>query len=306
MKKVLILGGAGFIGGALINQLKKNSVEITAVDRAWNDEPNGVNCIVGDVFDKDCLNQVMAKQDVVYHLVSTTLPASSNKSPLHDCESNVAGTLRILDAMVENDIRKIVFLSSGGTVYGITSTSPINESFPTFPISAYGIGKLAIEKYLYLYSRLHGISAPVIRLSNPFGPGQAPDRGQGVIATFVKRALQKEPIEIWGDGSVIRDFVYIDDVIASLILSANSSEAFSLFNVGMGEGRSILDILDAIEKEVGCELTVIFKKARLCDVPEVVLDISKINAELNWYPRTSFEEGIKKTISDMRSLRTEA
>jgi len=294
MKKVLVLGGAGFIGMALTQRLNRLGYAVTAVDRYWSCKIEGVKCVTGDVFDASLLSDVMSKQDIVFHLVSTTVPASSNKSPLFDCETNVLGTLRVLDSMVENKVPQIVFASSGGTVYGVPDDTPITEAFPNFPISAYGIGKLAIERYLYLYSYMHGIHAVALRLANPYGSGQVPETGQGVIATFVKRALHGETIEIWGDGSVIRDFIYIDDVIDAFIASITRlNEPFTLLNIGSGNGTSVLEILRAIENELGSEISVLFQPTRSCDVPEIVLDITKAKEILGWNPKIHLNEGIK-------------
>jgi len=301
MKKALVLGGAGFIGNSLVRHLNQLGVDVTSVDRCWDIKPAGVNCITGDVFDKDCLNSVMPNQDVVFHLVSTTVPASSNQSPLYDCETNVLGSLRILDAMVENNVDRIVFSSSGGTVYGVQHVNPIDENATNFPISAYGIGKVSMEKYLSLYSHLHGIKASALRLSNPFGPGQVPEKGQGVIATFINRAIKNEEIEVWGDGSVIRDFIYIDDVLDALVLATETNQPFTLLNIGMGIGKSIIEIIEIIEKEMGYEIAVNFKESRVCDVPEVVLDICAAKSVLGWQPKCTFEDGIKTLITHMKA-----
>ena len=302
MKKALVLGGAGFIGTALVKRLYEIGFDVTAMDRYWSVKPDGVECLTGDIFDTACLNDVMPNQNIVFHLVSTTVPASSNKSPIFDCETNVVGALKVLDAMVENNVGKIVFSSSGGTVYGIPDSIPITEDAPNFPISAYGIGKLAIEKYLNLYSYLYGMHAVALRISNPYGPGQAPEKGQGVIATFVKRALLGETIEIYGDGSVVRDFIYIDDVIDALIASEQIRKPFSLVNIGLGQGISLLEVLVSIEKVLGNKVTATFRPSRVCDVPEVVLDVQKARSVLGWRPKHSFEEGLKMLVEHMSQV----
>lgn len=299
MKKVLVLGGAGFIGKALLAKLKGLHFEITAVDRVWKNEFKGVECVTGDVFDEVLLSKVMKGQDIVFHLASTTVPAISNDSPKFDCISNVGGTLNILDAMVANDVGKIVFTSSGGTVYGVPEETPIAENASNLPICAYGISKLSIEKYMKLYSYLHGIKATVLRLSNPFGPGQDPEKGQGVIATFIQRALDGKEIEIWGDGTVVRDFVYIDDVIDAFVLASQLKKGFTLLNIGQGEGKSLKDILHVIERELKCDLFVTYKPSRSCDVPKVVLDVRKARQVLGWEPKYSFDEGVKKLITHL-------
>lgn len=302
MNKALVLGGGGFIGTALILRLSALGVDVTAVDRCWSPSkpPSGVHYVTGDVFDRSCLDDVMPNQDMVFHLVSTTIPDSSNKSPLFDCETNTIGALRILDAMIENGVGRIVFSSSGGTVYGIPQSLPIQESAPTFPISAYGVSKLSVEKYLYLYSYLHGIKATILRLSNPFGPGQVPEKGQGAIATFAIRALHGEAIDIWGDGSIVRDYIYIDDVIEAFIAAEKIDKRFAILNIGSGQGKSLLEVIATIERELGKKISVNYKSSRPCDVPKVVLNIRYAASEMGWKPACAFEEGVKRVIAHMR------
>lgn len=300
MKKVAILGAAGFIGLALTRRLKAEGYHVTGVDRYWRQKEAGVNCIVGDVFDSALLQEVLAEQDTVIHLVSTTVPASSNKSPVFDCETNIIGTLRILDAMVKYHVPRIVFASSGGTVYGIPESLPIAENAPNFPISAYGIGKLAIEKYLYLYASLHGLRACALRLSNPYGPGQDAEKGQGVCAAFLHRILHGEPIDIWGDGSVVRDFIYIDDAVDAFIAAMSHDAPFDVFNIGAGTGKSLRDILQEIEKQLALHAQVQYHPNRDCDVPAIILDIEKAQQHLHWQPKHPFEAGIRKTIEQLQ------
>ena len=301
MKKILVLGASGFLGKSLIARLKELGNKVTAFDRYWTKTIEGVHCVVGDFCDAECLKEVMKGQDVVFHLVSTTVPATSNDNPIFDCESNILGSLKVLEAMKENGVAKIVFASSGGTVYGIPQNNPTIENVDGYPISAYGIGKIAIEKYLYLYSHLHGINAIALRLSNPYGPGQDPEKGQGVIAAFVKRALHGETIEIWGDGSVIRDFVYIDDVVNAFVLAMEASSKFEVLNIGSGEGKSLLEILSVIESELKLGLNVEFKNTRSCDVPRIELDVSKSREVLGWYPRFSLDQGVSYLARYMRN-----
>ena len=301
MKKVLVLGASGFLGKSLITKLKELGNKVTALDRNWPKTLEGVHCVVGDFCDEECLKEVMKGQHIVFHLVSTTVPATSNDNPIFDCESNILGSLKVLEAMKENGVAKIVFASSGGTVYGIPQNTPTIENVDGYPISAYGIGKIAIEKYLYLYSHLHGINAIALRLSNPYGPGQDPEKGQGVIATFIKRALHGETIEIWGDGSVIRDFVYIDDVVNAFVLAMEASSKFEVLNIGSGEGKSLLEILSVIESELKLGLNVEFKNTRSCDVPRIELDVSKSSEVLGWVPRCSLGQGVSNLASYMRN-----
>jgi UDP-glucose 4-epimerase len=305
MKRILVLGGSGFLGKKLSIELQQLGHQVTALDRSWLEKLEGINCIEVDVFDKKCLKQYMNNQDVVFHLVSTTVPVTSNKNPVFDCETNVVGTLNILEAMREAGVQKVIFASSGGTVYGISRNVPAIENVDSFPISAYGIGKIAIEKYLYLYSYLYGLQAVSLRLSNPYGPGQDPEKGQGVISTFLHRALNQESIEIWGDGSVVRDFIYIDDVIRAFVLAMKLDCKFEVMNIGSGQGKSLLEILSTIKAELGFDFDVVFKNSRPCDVPRIELNIDKSNAILGWQPECSLEQGVSRFVQDIRSKYTQ-
>lgn len=296
MNRVLVLGGTGFIGTALIKKLVTTDCQITAVARHWEKKIEGVECIVGDIFDENFLLDILDNINIIYHLAWTTVPGTSNQSPIYDCETNQLGSLRILQAMAKKKVERIIFSSSGGAVYGIPENLPIKETEQCFPISAYGISKLAIERYLYLYSYLYGIKATVLRISNPFGLGQVPEKGQGVIATFSKRIINDEEIEIWGDGSVVRDFIYIDDVIDALVKAQTIDEPYALLNIGSGEGLSLKDIILELEKQFGKNAKVKYKPSRSCDVPAIILDIDQAKTVLGWEPRTDFCQGITKVL----------
>jgi UDP-glucose 4-epimerase len=199
-------------------------------------------------------------------------------------------------------IRKIVFVSSGGTVYGLPQTVPILESASTEPICAYGISKLAVEKYLHLYRRLHDLDYAVLRVANPFGAYQRPDRRQGVIAAMIHRILQNQPVEIWGDGRVVRDFIYIEDVVKALIDVVGYCGSYRVFNVGSGVGRSILDVVADIAVVLGRPRIVpVYKPGRVTDVPVNILDISLIQKELSWAPATEWLEALSETARWLQS-----
>src|SRR4029434_4711286 len=182
------------------------------------------------------VTQAVAGCEVVFHMISTTIPKSSNDNPAYDVESNLVGTLRMLEAARKAGVRKVVFASSGGTVYGIPKVVPINESHPTDPICSYGISKLAVEKYLHLYHALHGLDYCILRIGNPYGEGQRPTAAQGAVGVFLYKALHGGVIEIWGDGTVTRDYIYIGDVIQAFLKAMTYSGEHRLFNIGAGEG----------------------------------------------------------------------
>lgn len=192
-------------------------------------------------------------------------------------------------------VKKIVFPSSGGTIYGISQANRIVESQTGSPICSYGINKLAIEKYLNLFNRLYGLEYSVLRISNPYGMHQRVDSGQGAIATFLHHAIHHDEIEIWGDGSVIRDYIYVEDVSKAFYKAAQMNTAEKIFNIGSGIGYSINQILAEIELLIGKPLRKRYLEGRILDVPSNILDISKAKINLGWEPRYSLAEGLRKT-----------
>jgi UDP-glucose 4-epimerase len=240
--------------------------------------------------------------DVVFHLISSTLPATSNQDMEFDLTSNVLPTLQLLQMAQNSGVQKLIFISSGGAVYGIAKRLPVAEDDSTNPISAYGIHKLAIEKYLDLFHTHWKINYGILRVSNPYGLGQPANRSQGVIAQFVHKAAVHEPLEIWGDGSVIRDFIHVDDVVDAFLLLVRHDGPFRIFNIGSGQGHSLLQLVSTIEAMIGETLAVRFTQARSVDVPANVLDIARAKTELRWQPRRSLTAGIGEMLEDaMRS-----
>jgi UDP-glucose 4-epimerase len=302
MARVLVLGGGGFIGSNLCESLLENDHQVRILERPnlqmlWSLETfEKIEVFPGDLTNTEEVGIALRGQDTVYHLVSTTLPKSSNDNPVYDVQSNVVGTINFLEIARKAGVRQVIFVSSGGTVYGIPQQLPIPETHPTDPICSYGITKLTIEKYLALFSQLHGLRYTVLRISNPYGRYQRTDSGQGAISVFLNRAMLGQPIEIWGDGSVVRDYIHISDVTSAMVsfLSYNGGE--TIFNLGSGMGHSLNQIVEAIGKATGRNVEVIFYPARSFDVPANVLDISRIKAALAWRPRVPLGDGIARTI----------
>lgn len=296
---VAVIGASGFIGSHLVDSLLFNRCNVLALSRGVpgmiskaaisnkNFRMKSVN-MADFVEMQSCLENV----DILYHLVSTTNPKTSNLSPQLDVQTNLVGSLNILELCRLQNIKKLVFLSSGGTVYGIPDVVPICENHPTNPLCSYGVTKLAIEKYIFMYRSLYGLDASVLRLANPYGVRQRVEASQGVIPVFLNRALNFKPLEIWGDGSAIRDFVYISDVINAILLSSFHSSPEHIFNIGSGRGLSINDLVGLIEAEVGYKVNTNYHDSRGFDVPSNVLAIDRAKKYLNWEPYISIKEGI--------------
>ena len=296
----LVIGGNGFIGSALVRHLDTNGRKVRVYDRG---EPQagrhgaGVHYLRGGLDDTAALDASMAGVGTVFHLASSTVPGTSNLDPAADVTTNLLGTLNVIDAMKRRGIRRLVFLSSGGTVYGRLKHCPVPEEHPTFPICSYGIVKLAIERYLHLYRELHGLEYTILRASNPYGPFQSTSGLQGAVPAFIAKMLQGKPIEVWGDGSVVRDFLFVDDLIRALIQGARMPSGVSgIYNVGSGIGTSLNELLSTLVRVSGLSDTRQYQPGRAYDVPTSVLDISRIKAELHWAPQTSLEEGLRRTL----------
>lgn len=300
-----VLGAGGFMGTNLCRALIGRVHTLRAFGRrqSFPEALRGCDWMPGDFADPACLPAVVAGCDVVFHLVNATTPASANVDKIADLNANVASTLHLLDACRETGVKRVVFVSSGGTIYGVPDQVPTSEMIPTNPITAYGISKLAIEKYLGLYEYLYGLEYRVLRVANPFGPYQTALKNQGVIAAFVRRALTGKAIEMWGDGSVTRDYVYIDDVVEALVLAATHEGQGRIFNIGSGEGRSLNDIAAAIDRLLGASISVERCPGRPVDVPVSILDTTFAARELGWRARTEFEKGLRDTIAWMKSNR---
>jgi UDP-glucose 4-epimerase len=301
-RQYLVLGGTGFIGSHLVDELARGGHFVRVLSRPesvhvaarW---PNPrIEVVVGDFNNRDVIDRVVRDCDVVFHLVATTLPKSSNDDPVFDVETNVIGTLRLLDAAKRNGVRKVVFASSGGTIYGRTDVSPIPESHATNPTCAHGISKLAIEKYLRLYHELHGLDYCSLRIANPYGMGQRTEKAQGAVGVLLERVLHGRPFEIWGDGSIVRDYVYVSDVVHAIIAGAQHSDGNRVYNVGTGRGTSLNELVDLVEEVTGRRAQRIYMPGRSFDIQHNVLDTQLATQELGWTANVSVAEGIRKTI----------
>jgi len=221
--RCLVLGAGGFLGGNLCHALLDRGALVSGFGRSPPPQAlrhPDIAYAVGDMAHPDTLLEAVKGQEIVFHLASSSLPESSNRDPAADLAAGLAANLRLLQICRASGTRKVIFASSGGTVYGMTKSVPIPEDAPTNPISAYGITKLATEKYLRLFHYLHGLDFHALRISNPYGPGQSPFRRQGLVAILLERLLTGKPIEIWGDGEVVRDFVHVNDVVEAFLTAA--------------------------------------------------------------------------------------
>lgn len=300
--KILVLGGSGFIGSALVKALCLKGNAVTSLAKTsrhtiGHDESVAeARVIVGDFADKSTLQRALDGVSVCVHLISTTVPSTSNFDCAYDIQSNVCSTIGVLETAVKLGLRKIVFVSSGGTVYGRPNVVPIPEQHPCDPVCSYGIGKLAIEKYLSIFKQLHGLDYTVLRLANPYGPNQYMTRFPGAVSTFVHKVQNDEPIEIWGDGTIVRDYLFIDDAVAAIESVVSEEGSGEVFNVGSGGGHALTQVISLIEHVTEKRATCRYLPGRGFDVPSNVLDISKARDLLGWVPRVNLEAGIRRML----------
>ncbi len=300
-KRCIIYGGGGFIGSHLADALIEKGHNVTIFDKLNFSRNNishlgkKIKVIEGDFNNEIDIKNSLKNIDYVFHLVSSTLPASSNTNPIYDAETNLVSSLRLLEECVANKIEKVIFVSSGGTVYGDPQYLPVNENHPRHPIVSYAIIKNTIEDYLFMFNKLHGLEYTVFRLANPYGERQNPLVAQGAIAVFLHKIINNQQIEIWVDGSFIRDYIYINDAVDAISKGIDVDNKMKIFNVGSGKGYSLKQLLNFMKKISGKKIKVKYEEGRVIDVPVNILDISLIKKVYNWKPQTSIETGIKNT-----------
>ncbi len=295
--KVLVIGGNGFIGSNLARALHARGDQVGVLDRfpARSDmDWSGIGYTVGDFHSATVLDALLPGVEQVYHVASCTVPSSADADPIADIQGNLVGTQLLLDGMRAKGVRRLCYFSSGGTVYGNPDTVPVPEDHPLRPISSYGIVKVAIEQYLGMFARQGWLDPVILRPSNPYGPGQATAGIQGAVAVFLGKALAGQGIQIWGDGEIIRDYIYIDDLVA-LAMAATDAEGNAVVNAGSGVGTSLNQLCERIRAVTGRPLPADYLSGRAFDVRSVVLDVSRSRHLYGWEARTGIEEGIRKT-----------
>ena len=300
-KSCIIYGGAGFIGSHIADDLLAKNFKVTIFDKLNASKKNvkhiidKIDFIEGDFNNKVDINKSLRDKDYVVHLVSSTLPADSNLNPFYDVESNLISSLHLLEGCVKNNIKKVIFISSGGTVYGNPVKLPIKEVHPTNPLNSYGIIKLSIEKYLALYKNIKGLDYKILRFSNPFGERQNPKLAQGLISHLLYRVKNGIPIEIWGDGKTVRDYFYIKDGAKSIYKSIIDNTKNYIYNISSSKGLSINQILEKFRRVLKLEFKVKYLEGRKFDVKSNILDNKLAAKYLQWRTETDFNTALKNT-----------
>jgi len=292
--KLLILGGCGFIGSHIAEAMRNRGHQIRIFGHiGQHHQPLAdVEYRQGDFADREAVDSALADIDVVIHAISTTNPGSSNKNPAADIQGNLISTVQLLELMRLRGIHRIVYLSSGGTVYGNPDRCPVAEDASVHPICSYGVVKVAVENYLEMYRQIHGFEPIILRPSNPYGPGQGHYDVQGVITSFLNRIRNGQGLQIWGDGAQVRDYIRVEDVAGLCVLAAEVP-VLGTFNVGSGVGYSILDVIAIITEVTETQPEIEYHASRPFDVKRVVLDIEKAKQVFGWRPQIDLRQGIR-------------
>lgn len=296
-RKVIVLGAAGFIGSALLPAIKQAGAHVIGVDVI----PMPIGSIADEWMVADIVNQPLPDQlftdaHTIIHLAWKNDPGRGNANLGADAATNVSASARMFQQAATLGVRRILYASSGGTVYGRAST-PTPETAPLSPIGGYGAGKAAGELYLSAVGSTYGLETCVLRISNPFGPGQRPNRGQGFIATAIARTIERVPIELFGSDQISRDYLFIDDLVDAILLAAADDSAAAVWNIGSGLAVTLADVLRMIFEAVGHDTPIHHLNQRSMDCDKVQLDIREVKRALGWQPKVSMADGIARALA---------
>lgn len=299
VKKILVTGGAGFIGGHLVDKLIEKGYDVVVVDNLSTGSKENLNrkakFYKTDIQDKK-IASIFAKEkpDAVFHYAAQISVRDSVTDPINDAKINIVGSLNILENCRKNKVRKIIFSSSGGSIYGDIDTFPTNENAKEVPLSPYAIAKLSVEKYLYYYQKYFGLDYVSLRFANVYGPRQNSKGEAGVIAIFSDKMLKAEKVFINGTGEQTRDFIFVDDVVEAGLLALEKGK-IGIFNLGTGIETDINTIFRELKKILNTGCQELHAQEQAGESKRSCLDYSKIEQELGWSPRFNIKEGLEKT-----------
>jgi UDP-glucose 4-epimerase len=261
---------------------------------------NDVKKIAGDFLSKSDIENALVGQDLVFHFLATTTPATAENDPTFDLRTNVAQTVDLLRACVDASIEHFYFASTGGAIYGSQDLTRYSESDRTSPISPYGIGKLTIENYLSYFRAKHNLNSTAFRISNPYGGNQKPNRRQGLIPIALRQIAIGEPVVRLGDGLMMRDYIYVEDLVRMIARVVGKSPKQAVYNMGSGHGHSVNDVLDSLRRVTGSKFEIVERPKPPTFVDRVVLDTQRYRDEFGDIELTALDDGIRKTYAHIQ------
>lgn len=297
---ILVIGSTGFVGRSLIARLHSVFPEIYTIARKGDNLEKFPNVFhyQSSLDNSILLKRLLPKCRIVFHFASETTPGTSILQPTLEANNNLLPSLRFLECLQEYSHLSLVYVSTGGAIYGNSKMEKVSEDMPLFPLSYYGAGKAALEKFIFAYGKQTGNTAVILRPSNFYGPGQEYRQGFGIIPTIFNHLLNKKPLQVWGDGLAIRDYMYIGDFIdfCLILLDKISLEfAANIYNIGSGQGTTLIELFSMIEQITGQEIPREFQPSRAVDVQRIILDNFRIKNRFNWTPQIDLQKGLSKT-----------
>jgi UDP-glucose 4-epimerase len=299
--KILVTGGAGFIGSQIADEYIKMGHQVVILDdlstgfeKNVNPDAKFIKCSITD----DEVSEVFESEkfDIVNHHAAQIDVRKSVKDPIFDAHTNILGTINLLQNCVKTDVKKIIFASTGGAIYGEQEYFPADEEHPAAPISPYGVTKLSIEKYLFYYNVEYNLGYTILRYANVYGPRQNPFGEAGVVAIFTNKLLKGEQPVINGTGEQTRDYVFVDDVVKANLLALEGSEC-DIYNIGTGKETDVNEIFKIINNIIGAETVEKHGPAAKGEQLRSVISSKKLLKKFNWKPSTELESGLKETVS---------
>ncbi|MDJ0324888.1 NAD-dependent epimerase/dehydratase family protein [Cryobacterium sp. PH31-AA6] len=304
MAKAVVIGANGFIGSHLVDSLAAAGHSVTAFDRFSSQEPTfsalDVRVMQGEFLSRSDLENAVDGQDYVFHFLSTTSPATAESDPTLDIRTNVAQTVELLESAVAAGIKHFYFASTGGAIYGPQGKAEYAEIDRALPISPYGIGKLSIEHYLHYFKAKHGLESTALRISNPYGTRQKSNKKQGLIPIALRQISLGRPVIRLGNGGMVRDYVYVEDLVRMVTPMVGVPTEFDLYNLGSGIGYSVTDIIDSLRRVTGIDFAIEERPAPSTFVDRVVLDTARYRAEFGSAEMTELDEGVRLTYQEIR------
>lgn len=299
MTRCLVVGGNGFIGSHVVDELARLGHEVGVYDRFSTGrtryDATEVRQHTGDFLDAESVTRAVSGYEVIYHLATSTTPATASADPLLDVRTNVIASVELLRAAAAADVRHVYFASSGGTIYGSIRDHAAREDDPTVPVSPYGIGKLTVERYLEFFHLTTGMNWTSFRIANAYGPRQHARRLQGVIPIFLRQILAGEPLHVLGDGSMARDYIYVNDVARQLVRPLETDAPHHIYNIGSGVATTINEVLDVVREVVQRDFTTVRNPVPSTFVERIALDTSRFRADFGETTSLSLHEGIERT-----------